>query len=386
MIKNITSFFVILLGFPFLFYAMDQQNNSIKTIISAQNVHSIEFIGPKEVIVNKPNQNSEIISIESGQGRPFAENFTFSDSYSMAVDKAKKRIVFVRPSGLNWSMHIYQPALQDWVFTHTISWAMMGYKRWRPSLDERKPTAILLNKNNHIISCDYWSSSEYRDDCLSEGFQDKELHDARCGFNKHVGNYIIGQCDQGFKIFFDSPHSECRQKLLCNISDHAQCERNYLCSSDMSFIVHYTAPVGHGHCYIYNIKTKKNIQLRDQDNIIRPCSMQIHPNDEVIVTMAAGDRCIQYWQASTGMLLSEQKMSNLENLVNEIGTFNKYLSFSADGKLLAAVYPDEIVVSQVPIEVLCAMPRKSLIWTLWFLRNMALPKDVAYVIFDALKV
>ncbi len=237
---------------------------------------------------------------------------------------------------------------------------------------------------------------------------------------------IISAFYGGFRIDYESeshPHKNYPIELSSSC-------KNYVCNSDMSFIAHYSdlaqdIVIAHysdlaqdivgtvcndeesyrvpltlaSGCCLTNIKTGDNTYLNHDKGVrIAPCSIEFHPNNEVLVTMSAGSRIIEYWQAATGQLLARQQLPiyYAGKFINEVGMLHKYLSFSANGTLLAAAFPtenglsDKIVVCDVPFEVQGGVERSKLIWILWCLKNYKLdgnflPKDIVRLLFNSLK-
>jgi hypothetical protein len=104
--------------------------------------------------------------------------------------------------------------------------------------------------------------------------------------------------------------------------------------------------------------------------------------------MSAGDRAICYWDASTRTLIARQEIdvpdkyiSREDHCVYEMGQYKKYLSFSADGTLLAAVYPNQIVISHVPFFI---AHENQYIFILWCLKNYRCNGDL--LIQDVIRV
>lgn len=69
---------------------------------------------------------------------------------------------------------------------------------------------------------------------------------------------------------------------------------------------------------------------------------------------------------------------------------NKYLDFSANGELLAAVYPHQIGIFDVPFHVQCGLEKNKLIWISWCLKNYQhdgnlLPKDIVRLLLHSFK-
>lgn len=178
--------------------------------------------------------------------------------------------------------------------------------------------------------------------------------------------------DKVFIAFQAYPHTNLCARMEYGDEDGYMCDCNNRC---------YILYVHNNHCIALN------------DNNIHHHALAIHPNNKFITTLSGVDNLVHYWCAQTGnCVATHQSPTPIQDKAGHIDYVGRRrLSFSADGNLLAAVFPTKCVVFNVPLEVLYGMGRDKLMWILWCLKNYetngsSLPKDIVNVLFDKLKV
>jgi hypothetical protein len=405
---------------PFLVHAMDSpifdapcsiavEYNNNSRIINIANVREIAFLGNTQLIVIGEGKNPSLINLDS-KDRSYFSRASIPFRCSLAADQSKKRVLFSREDD-QARIRVYDSVSKEFALAH-ISYDDESGKYFPVCFDERKPHSVLVEKGvpTSIVSYNYITQEISSENCLSEGFKDDSLKNCQYLCNPRLGlNGIIGQCTDGFKIYYDSPQSVYRQVKKYDVIPTIQ-KKSYICAPDLSFVVYYAlfrrvlfrvsdmpdsyrceADFDNG-CYIsYLNGDKTTSSLRGNSGVSVPCAMVMHPNGTVFAIMLAGDRIIQYFN-SQGIFLAEQKISRVDGreFGEHIGITHKYLDFSANGELLAAVFSYTIGVFPVAFHVQCGIKEDKLLLIFQCLKNYqlngnVLPKDIVRLLLYSLK-
>jgi WD40 repeat protein len=176
------------------------------------------------------------------------------------------------------------------------------------------------------------------------------------------------------------------------------------CSSDESFIVLQKGPVHSNTCpyveygnervytcdcnrgYIVNMHDKECISLHNNDN--HRCSIAIHPNNKCVATLSGIDNVIQYWCAKTGKYIAEHQsptseIDKLRPIPYDYSNKDR-LSFSADGTMLAVIFPTQCVIYNVPFKVIYGIEAKNKLTSILLLlknyQNGLLPQELVQLL------
>ena len=399
--------------------AMDSKQFVIKkekfgTDINIPNIKEVIFLGNSEIIAYQATGAAFIIDLFHNEISGALNHYVKNSRWRLCSDQSKTRAMF---SSEDLSGVVVYDSLSKKIKSKDFPLTLLRDNKWNTCFDESKPTSILCSGiMNRIISGDYMSEKINSEIFISQLYNNDEFKSHQYVFDSlSQSTAIISAFYGGFRIDYESeshPHKN------YPIESSSSC-KNYVCSSDISFIAHYSdmaqdvivspyavneemyrkALIPTSGCCITNIKTGDNTYLNHDKGVrIAPCSIEFHPNNEVLVTMSAGSRIIEYWQAATGQLLARQQLPiyYAGKFINEVGRLYKYLSFSANGTLLAAAFPtedglsDKIVVCDVPFEAQCGITKDRLIWMLWWLRNHQhdgnlLPKDIVRLLLHSFK-
>ncbi len=409
------NFFVLLfitLFMSLINQAMDNkkfiiQEQSLGKSVNISDVRAIAFLSNSEVVAYQWPGDAFVIDFSHNKISNDLKSYIHDEKWSLCSDQSKTRVMFsCRTTG---EIVIYDSLLKK-ITSDILVNQVYRSKQWLFSFDEEEPHSIIVEQFS-INSYDYinkkYKFSRFMTDILSN----HQLASHQYIYNPiSKTTAIISGYEGGFRIDYGSA-SHLGKSIKV---ESPRAHKNYICSLDIAFIAHYSdiaqssielvSPEDEDDlrdltfqsaCCITNIRTNNNIYLHhDKETRVAPCSMAFHPNNKVLVTMSAADRAIEYWQADTGQLLGKHELpiGYKNDSWYEIGTFNKYLSFSADGEWLAAVLED-IMRFPVLFEAQCGLGKNKneliLIW--WCLKNyqlnkMTLPKDIINTIFNRLKV
>ncbi len=390
-------------------YSIAIEHHTNIKVIKIAKVNEIAFLGNNQIVVNGADKRPCVINLDSQECSYFSGALIPFKCY-LATDQSKKRILFSRQDDYA-KVRIYDSISKEFTSVQ-INYDVEPGKYFPIYFDEHKPTSILVGKGHPlpIVSYNYDTHETSPESCLSEGWMDPSMKNFQYFYNSQSKiRGIIGECTDGFKIHYDSP-----QSIYCKIQRFDAIptiqQRSYICAPDLSFIVYYALfhrifklsdlpenfrcniGVDNG-CYIsYANGDKTTSALRRNGCVSIPCSMVMHPiNNKVFAMMLARDKIIHYFN-SQGIFLAEQKLpiSDEKKFENEVETVHQVIDFSENGELLGAVYPNKIVVFEVPFEVQCGVERNSLIWMLWCLKNYqldgkALPSDIVRLLLNSLK-
>jgi hypothetical protein len=383
------------------------------SINNIANVRAIVFLGNNEIVAYRPEEGPVIIDFSHNKVSHALTSYIKDPRWRLCSDQSKTRAMFSSKDDTKVVIYdFFSKKVQscDLLYHEPYS------KEWKPCFDEKNPHSILY-KGSTINLYDYVEETFRRYQFIVSPFTHRELFNHQYVFNPLSKTAaIISGYPGGFQIDYELN----RVSKRINVESASS---YYICSLDVSFIARYfdmtqsiVADMGvsadedncrgsltsMSGCCITNIKTGDSSYLQYASNSrVAPCSMQFHPNNKVLVTMSAGDRNIEYWQAATAQLLAKQELpdNNYEGkFLDEVGTFKQWLDFSANGELLAAVFPNKdqsldenkIVILNVPFEAQCGLQKNTLVWMLWCLKNYqlngaVLPKDIVRLLLHSFK-
>lgn len=384
---------------------IDIKKEPFGIVINIPILEEVVFLGNHEIVASESVGTAFVIDISDKN--VFRDSIVPINDYRLSVcsDHDKKKAIISSRS--TPSMVVYDSLSKEKKLIK-LSLRLDGGTEWRPCFDESKSGSILFQTRECIYSYDYLNRDYNHALLAPRQFTKPALLYHQCIFDSLLKtDVIISGYQGGFEIHYESPLFLDKKISVESSSSY----KNYRCSSDVRFIAHYSHEAQkfvsledeHAHtllnhsagCCITDIAKNNSTYLCDDKGIrVAPCSMQFHPNNKVLVTMSAADRVIHYWHAPTGQLLATGKRLPFGNdqgsFLGEVGKCNKYLSFSADGTLLAAVYPHRCVILDVPIEAIAALSRDTMIWMLWCLKNYkheerALSRDILCLLLYWLK-
>lgn len=434
-----STIFPIILCMPFLVQAMDspifdkpdsiaiERYNDVR-IINIAKVQEIAGLGNNQLVVKESYKRPCLINLDSQKCSYFQYSFIPFKCH-LTTDQPKKRVLFSRQDDLV-KIAMYDSVLNQFVSNEQLNCnddlgdkyfpiyfnehkptSLLMSKGYPSPFDEHKPTFLSISKGypSPIVSYNYNTREISPESCLSDGYKDSSMLNFQYIYNPHSKvKGIIGQCTDGFKIYYDSPSSIDRQIKKYDAIPAGR-QRSYMYAPDLSFIVYHALfhrifelselPQGFrceygvdNGCYIsYANGDKTTSALEGNGHVSIPCSMAMHPvNNKVFAVMLAGSRIIHYFN-SQGIFLAEQNLPTPDpgNFDTELETSSKYLDF-LNGELLAAVYPNKIGIFNVPFHVQCGITTNELILTWWYLRNYQLdgnilPKDIVKLLLYSLK-
>lgn len=415
MINFLISSFIIL-SISSITQAMDNKKIVIEkqpfgiSINNIANVRAIVFLGNNEIVAYRPEEGPVIIDFSHNKVSHALTSYIKDPRWRLCSDQSKTRAMFSSKDDSKIVIYnFFSKMVQSLDLRYRDSYPE---KEWKACFDENKPHSI-FHETSLIHSYDYNENTFNPAEFIRSAFSDRRLLNYQYIFNPLSKTAaIISGYPGGFQIDYDL--EDYRYRFIEIELESPSSYTNYICNLDTSFIAHYSdaarsvvadmgASADEGNCRgpltfmsgccITNIKTGDSSYLQyAPNNRVAPCSMQFHPNNKVLVTMSAGDRNIEYWQALTGQLLAKQELpdNNYEGkFLDEVGTFKQWLDFSANGELLAAVFPNKdqsldenkIVIFNVPFEAQCGLQKNTLVWMLWCLKNYQhngkiLPKDI----------
>ncbi len=380
-------------------------------VIDVPGAQEIVFLGNHEIVAKRKDKKPLIINLSS------SEKTVFSSDYleDLATDQPKKRALFSYITFLCTEIVVYDSISKRFIGA-AIDVGYMHGKKWKPCFDEHvnKPASIIMSAGDtgSIVSYDYMNNTIDGEDFISKVC---DIKSSKSEKYKYVFDHdsqtktLISSCLGKFKIDYElKPHASREYQT------GKQClYGNYMCNSDMSFLAYFSSlwhflkastwtecsflnegDDGDPKIYIMNLATgEEKCLCYDENEYLVPCAMQFHPNNKVLVTMSLEDKRIEYWNAPTSHLLARQQLPIFDEYEfdSDMETFHQYLSFSADGTLLAAVFPklfpDKCMIFNVPFFI---AHEKKCIWLLWCLKNYQydearLPKDIVNLIFHHLK-
>ena len=392
---------------------------SVKKFPTAEQAN-VAFIENDRVVVHQKKENppAQVIHLfDDRQPINLSLSCSAQKCHSfITTDQSKKRaLLWCRhEDDYSYNVAIYDSTKNDVIECPDIpSNVRHGHSvdhcHWKNCFDESKPSSILTQvfMIGTVESYDYLA----KDDAQDEGKLSSFAQDHRRWNHAYVFDLlrkipaIVSQISTGFMISYGSNFSKSVliSKEIQSLKKSVP-NRHYLCSSDRSFIAYYSQflqddcscqgkGLENNHmrtclsncnvCYILHIKGSSPIRLHNNGVGVTPCAMAIHPNNKAIVTMSAGKRTIEYWAIQDGSLIKRQRLcSSVEgNFTHEVGTYGEYVSFSANGKLLAAAFPKQYMILSVPFDVLYGVgAEKKVPLILWLLRDCLLPKELVQLL------
>lgn len=409
---------VIILFAGFSVIAMDRPKFVLKTF-EMNGQSQVAFIENDRILVlpDTTKPQAQIIYLFEDK-KPFDLSLPYRGALTrsfITTDSEKKRGLFsCRYSHDRWhDLVVYDSERGD--ATQRFSISLSDADRefyWQDCFDEIKPNSLIIQSSFYrfVWDCDYITGNHDLNESIGRlMWCYKKCTDYQYVFDKKTniqsGAYAT---EHGFCVCPEFDTTKC-ESVMQKKNPYIQ---NYLWSSNRVFVVHYDKISSHdcpkqgkkfkknGHvrtckldCGVCSIahrpeknstNTDKSIRLENDGIGVMPCAMVIHKNNKVLVTMSAGERLIQYWRAADGKLIEQQQlhvpMPEFNNYHNEFMTMKKYLSFSRNGKLLAAAFYNQIKIAIVPFDVIYGVGAKEKIASnLLFLRNYEdglLPDDV----------
>jgi len=421
-VLSVAIFFVVLPNI-----AMDQSGivtvleKSVWKCATAEQAN-IAFIENDRVIVHQKKKNppAQVVHLFDGR-RPVNLSLCCSAQKChsfITTDQSKKRaLLWCRhEDDYSYNLTVYDAAKNDVIECSDIpSNVRQGYSvdhcHWKNCFDESKPSSILTQvfMIGTVESYDYLA----KDDAQDEGKLSSFAQDHRRGNHAYVFDSlrakaaVVSQVATGFMINYGSNFNKSMHvPKEIPILKKSLPTRHYLCSSDRSFIAYYsqflqddcssqgkdrenehvpTSGCDCNVCYIVHTKGGDPIRLHNNDIGVKPCAMAIHPNNKALVTMSAGKRAIEYWAIQDGSLIKRQRLrlSVDGSFASEVGTCGEYVSFSANGKFLAAAFPAQYMILPVPFDVLYGIgAEKKVPLILWVLSDRLLPKELVQLLIN----
>lgn len=338
------------------------QKKPYGNVLSIEHVNEVEYLNDHQIVIAMDQEKHFLIDLCSCEQWEFSKPFMKVQSSVPTSEKREKR--------LNWqSDGCAHVRIYNYFADSTEKKYRFDYESvFLPVYVDQNKLPLIWVKKDTYRSNDCYTLSCSRDVNIYKAAFDASLDP----------DGIISECKKRFTTY-----SEGKQMV-------------FSCFPSECHIMHFYFLGAH---FILQHKPKRPYDLSsssilypDKENINKidtckdlplACSIAINPAEkDIFALMLAHRKTIQYWHYQ-GELLAEQN-SSLAHDDEESKLYDKHLSFSPDGRHLAAVFPQELIIFNVPFRA--QITPKKFAFIFFCLKNqILLPKDVVGLLFDIFK-